>query len=149
MSSKTILPLNIFQSKTKNKDKLKIMNCKHNTFFLKNICEYLTLSAKLQQQTMRQFQSHISRFIIVPFFPLCSEVCWVARLVFLVLLVLYSPAALCSLDSGTALDLCTYLSESSRTRRSSVRLLDPVNTQTKDYNGKEETRRWFCTANTS
>lgn len=64
-----------------------------------------------------------------------------ARLVFLVLLVLYSPVALCSLDSGTALDLCTYPSESLRTHRSSVRLLDPVNTQTKDYNGEGETRR--------
>lgn len=61
-----------------------------------------------------------------------------ARLGFLVLLVLYSPVVLCSLDSGTALDLCTYLSESSHTRRSSVHLLDPVNTQRRDYEGKEK-----------
>lgn len=52
------------------------MKCKHNTFFFfffffkNNICEYLTLSAKLQQQTMRQFQTHASCFLIVPFFPL-------------------------------------------------------------------------------
>lgn len=64
-----------------------------------------------------------------------------ARLGFLVLLVLYSPVTLCSPDSGTALDLCTYLSESSRTRQSSVRLLDPVNTHRKGYNSKEETQR--------
>lgn len=63
-----------------------------------------------------------------------------ARLGFLALLVLCSPVALCSLDSGTALDLCTCLSESSRTCQSSVRLLDPVNTQSKDYNGNEEAR---------